>query len=68
LGRREGRFPSSWQHINTVASDCAELINYMIAQLHIEWEIAKVQDIDNKVGNGFMAVIRKIGTRESGKK
>jgi len=51
-----------------VASDCVELINYMIAQLHIEWEIAKVQDIDNKVGNGFTVVIRKIGTRRFGKK
>jgi len=41
-----------------------ELINYMIEELHMKWEMVEVQDIDDKVGNGFTLVIRKIGTRD----
>lgn len=41
-----------------------ELINYMIKELQMRWEIAEVQDVDDKVGNGFTVVLRKIKTRE----
>jgi hypothetical protein len=34
----------------------------------MQWKIAKVQDTDDKVGNGFTVVIRKTGTRKSDKK
>jgi SAM-dependent methyltransferase len=37
-----------------------ELIRYMIAKLYMGWKIAEVQDVDDKVGNGFTIVIRKI--------
>jgi ubiquinone/menaquinone biosynthesis C-methylase UbiE len=37
-----------------------ELIRYMIEKLHMGWEIAEIQDVDDKVGNGFTIVIRKI--------
>jgi len=41
-----------------------ELINYMIKELGMKWEIVKVQDVDDKVGNGFTVVIKKMGTRK----
>jgi len=40
-----------------------ELINYIIQELYMKWEIVEVQDVDDKVGNGFTVVVRKIGTR-----
>jgi len=36
------------------------LIKYMIEKLRMQWKIAEVQDVDDKVGNGFTIVIRKI--------
>ena len=36
-----------------------ELIRYMIEKLYMEWKIAKIKDVDDKVGNGFTIVIRK---------
>lgn len=45
-----------------------ELINYMIEKLHMNWVIDEVQDVDDKVGNGFTVVIRKRGTRGPGEK
>jgi anaerobic magnesium-protoporphyrin IX monomethyl ester cyclase len=45
-----------------------EFIKYMIENLGMQWEIAEVQDTDDKVGNGFTVVIRKTGTRKSDKK
>jgi len=41
-----------------------ELSNYMIEELHMKWEIVEVQDTDDKVGNGFTIVLRKIKTQE----
>ncbi len=41
-----------------------ELIRYMIENLRMEWEIVEVQDIDDKAGNGFTIVLRKIKTQE----
>lgn len=43
-----------------VTNTFVELIKYMIEKLHMEWEIAQIQDVDDKVGNGFTVVIRKI--------
>lgn len=48
-----------------VTEDFVELINYMIEELDMKWEIVEVQDVDDKVGNGFTVVIRKIGTRKA---
>lgn len=38
-----------------------ELINYMIKELAMKWELIDVQDIDDKVGNGFTIVLKKTG-------
>ena len=47
-----------------VTEDLLELIRWMIANLGLQWDIAEVQDRDDKVGNGFTVVIRKrdVGT------
>ncbi len=42
-----------------VTGSFVELINYMIEELGMKWEIADVQDADDKVGNGFTVIIRK---------
>ena len=42
-----------------------ELINYMIEEYHMKWEIVEVQETDDKIGDGFTVVIRKIGTRDT---
>lgn len=47
-----------------VTEKFVELIGYMIQDLRMKWEILEVQDVDDKVGNGFTVVIRKIRTRE----
>jgi len=47
-----------------ITESFVELINYMIKELHMKWEIVEIQDIDDKVGNGFTVVIRKIKTKE----
>lgn len=47
-----------------VTETFVELINYMIEKLHMEWEIVQIQDVDDKVGNGFTVVIRKTKTHK----
>lgn len=37
----------------------------MIEKLHMEWETAEVQDVDDKAGNGFAIVIRKNATNKT---
>ncbi len=41
-----------------ITEDILELINWMNEKL-VKWEIVEVQDVDDKVGNGFTIVIRK---------
>jgi SAM-dependent methyltransferase len=41
-----------------------EVVEFMIDKVGMEWEIAEVQDVDDKVGNGFSVVIRKLKTRD----
>jgi len=48
-----------------ITESFVELINWMIGELHMKWEIVEVQDVDDKVGNGFTVVIRKMGTRDA---
>jgi hypothetical protein len=40
-----------------------ELINYMIKR-GMNWDIVEVQDVDDKVGNGFTVVIKKLATQD----
>lgn len=46
-------------HHYWITEDIGVLINMMIDNLMIKWEILEVQDVDDKVGNGFTIVIRK---------
>jgi len=46
-----------------ITEDILALVNWMIDTLQVKWEIAEVQDVDDKVGNGFTIVIRKKGNR-----
>lgn len=46
-----------------ITEDILALVNWMIDTLHVKWEIIEVQDVDDKVGNGFTIVIRKKESR-----
>ncbi len=47
-----------------VTKTFVKLIKYMIEKLNMEWEIVEIQDVDDKAGNGFSVVIRKIKTHK----
>jgi len=42
-----------------ITEDIVELVNWMINTMQVKWEVTEVQDVDDKVGNGFTIVIRK---------
>lgn len=42
-----------------ITEDMVQLIHWMIDNLGVKWIIEEVHDVDDKVGNGFMFVIRK---------
>lgn len=42
-----------------VTEDIVELVSWMIDTLNMKWAIEEVQDKDDKVGNGFIIIIRK---------
>jgi radical SAM superfamily enzyme YgiQ (UPF0313 family) len=46
-----------------ITEDILELIDWM-NDTFVKWEIVEVQDVDDKVGNGFTIVIRKKKNRE----
>jgi SAM-dependent methyltransferase len=41
-----------------------ELIHYIMNELGVHWKIIEVRDVDDKVGNGFIVVIQKLGMRQ----
>jgi SAM-dependent methyltransferase len=43
-----------------VTEDIVELVLWMKQHFSLAWEIVEVQDVDDKVGNGFAIVIRKL--------
>jgi SAM-dependent methyltransferase len=49
-----------------ITEDLIELVRWMIANLGVHWEIAEVRDRDDKVGNGFTLVIRKLAAGIAG--
>jgi SAM-dependent methyltransferase len=55
--------PSGHDHC-WITEDILGLVNWMIDTVHVKWEIAEVQGVDDKVGNGFTIVIRKKGNRD----
>ncbi len=44
-----------------VTADLAALVRYMIEEMQMSWKLLKVKNKDDKVGNGFTLVIRKLG-------
>jgi radical SAM superfamily enzyme YgiQ (UPF0313 family)/SAM-dependent methyltransferase len=45
-----------------ITEDVVNIVNWVIANIGVNWEIAKVLDVDDKVGNGFTLIIRKTTT------
>jgi len=43
-----------------ITEDIVELVNYMIEKMGMNWELAEAQDTDDKVGNGFTIIIKKL--------
>ena len=50
--------PNGHEHY-WITEDVVGILRWMIEHLGMNWEIAEIQDIDDKVGNGFTVVIRK---------
>ena len=42
-----------------ITEDIVELVNWMTTHLGIRWRLVEVQDVDDKVGNGFTIVLKK---------
>lgn len=42
-----------------MTEDLVELVEWMTSDLGVAWELLEVQDVDDKVGNGFTIVLRK---------
>ena len=42
-----------------VTQDIVDMVDWMRTELAMPWDIVEVQDVDDKVGNGFTIVIRK---------
>jgi SAM-dependent methyltransferase len=43
-----------------ITEDIVELVSWVTERFELSWEIVEVQDVDDKVGNGFTVVIRKV--------
>jgi anaerobic magnesium-protoporphyrin IX monomethyl ester cyclase len=46
-----------------ITQDVVDIVEWAMANLGVNWRIEEVQDVDDKVGNGFTLVIRKLGDR-----
>jgi SAM-dependent methyltransferase len=40
------------------------MIKFLIVYFNLKWKIEETQDSDDKIGNGFTVVLRKLGVRE----
>lgn len=56
--------PLGHQHV-WVTDDVVELIDWMRASTGVCWSWLAIQDVDDKVGNGFTVAVRKEATRMS---
>jgi FkbM family methyltransferase len=57
---------AEWPHQHYhcwITEDILQMIEWMQHNLGVHWHLAEVQDVDDKVGNGFTVVIRKIESR-----
>ena len=52
--------PNGHEHY-WITEDVVAIVRWMIDHLGMKWEIEQIQDVDDKVGNGFTVVIRKTG-------
>ena len=49
-----------WEHQHAwVTEDVVELVEWMMRETYVNWRIAEVQDVDDKVGNGFAIALVK---------
>ncbi|WP_052263251.1 methyltransferase domain-containing protein [Geobacter pickeringii] len=48
-----------------ITEDLLELVVWMIETLEMKWKIEAVADVDDKVGNGFTIVVRKLANRRA---
>lgn len=46
-----------------VTEDIVQLVQWMIDSLDMQWELAELADTDDKVGNGFAVVVKKLRDR-----
>ncbi len=60
-GTTEGHSIKRFHDHIWITEDIVELVNWMISNLGVQWVIEEVQDVDDKVDNGFTLVIRKKG-------
>jgi GT2 family glycosyltransferase/glycosyltransferase involved in cell wall biosynthesis/predicted O-methyltransferase YrrM/SAM-dependent methyltransferase len=55
-------YPSMHYHC-WITQDVVAVVEWMQTHLGVQWRVEEVQDVDDKVGNGFTIVIRKLGNR-----
>ena len=48
-----------------ITEDVVEIVTWVMQHLGVKWLIEAVRDVDDKVGNGFTVVVRKLGRREA---
>jgi len=44
--------------------EATALVHWMMFEFALGWYLAETQETDDKVGNGFTLVIRKVATRK----
>ena len=60
--RTESETGHGHEHV-WITEDIVELAHWMMENAGVAWELLEVQDVDDKVGNGFTVVIRKLADR-----
>lgn len=53
--------PMGHHHV-WITEDVVELLTWMKGEFSLDWGVVEVDDVDDKVGNGFTIVIQKGGT------
>jgi GT2 family glycosyltransferase/glycosyltransferase involved in cell wall biosynthesis len=59
MGSKQCDFDPHKHYHHWITEDIVELCNWMIQNLGMRWQVVEIQDVDDKVGNGFTIVIRK---------
>lgn len=64
--RRNASGPTDDEHGHHhvwITEDIVELIHHLTSAHQVAWELLRVEDRDDKVGNGFTVIIRKLKSR-----